>query len=421
MRFIFLCLFSLYALFAQAQPVASGLIAHYNFDNAECKPFDATGNGANQGVSITDNAICGCGVLGNAMIFDGIDDGFVVAGNAVTSLFEIDDFTLSFYFKSIPAGDNPGGNQILFSKKQNLCDFDRAFEVSYSPNSRFLTVLMQDDSDNSVTVNSFVDQLSCWQWVTIIRRGVTTLLYINGELKEQIDASERVNITNDNALVIGQAQCDLFDSDFEGLMEDIRFYNRALQRSEIETLNYYPDRIANSSFSRDTLIFKGSSVPIYLAGNCAESFSWEPADQVCDGCTDVTEPTPDLFPQTTTTFTVTMQDSLGCLSRDTLRVTVIDPDTLDCTTAFLPKAFTPNFDGLNDTYGIDNPLVIDELISFEIFDKWGERIFYTTNALERWDGAFLGKEMNAGVYLYRVAYRCEEEEFNKTDSFSVIR
>lgn len=421
MRIFLSYIFLLFTVSAFAQPVASGLIAHYNFDNVECKPFDATGNGANQGFSDTDDAICGCGVFANAMILDGIDDGFVVGGSSVTDLFETEDFTISFYFKSIPEGDNPGVSQVLFSKKAEPCSFMNAFEVLYSPASRFISVQLQEDNDIIGSVSSSVDLLSCWQWVTIIRQASKTSLYINGELKDEVTAPRRVDLTNENPLFIGQAQCEITGTDFSGVLDEVRLYNRALQRSEIETLNLYPDRIANASFSRDTLIFKGSSVPVFLAETCAVSFQWEPEDQVCDGCPDVNIAEPELFPQTTTTFTLSMQDTLGCVARDTFRVTVIDPDTLDCTTAFLPKAFTPNFDGLNDTYGVDNPLVIDELVSFEIFDKWGERVFVTNDALQRWDGAFEGKEMNAGVYLYRIIYTCEGQEFKKTDSFTVIR
>ena len=409
--------FSVLALYAQPQ---AGLIAHYNFDIEDCEPRDATGNAANEGILNADTSFCSCGVVFDGMLFDGVNDYYTVAGSSVLDLFDTEDFTISFYVKA-PEDDNFPGDQVILSKKSDDCSIVNSFEVTYSPASKFFNVLLSENETVNANVKDFGDILSCWQWVVIIREGLTTFLYINGELKDQKSADSRVNIFNENVLTVGKASCGLFDVNFKGVLDDLRFYNRALERSEIAELNYYPDRIANASFSGDTLIFKGSSVPVRLTDACIEDYNWTPAEQVCDGCTAVTEAEPDLFPQETTTFLVSMTDTLGCEAFDTLRVTVIDPDTLDCTVAFLPKAFTPNFDGLNDTYGIDNPLVIDELISFEIYDRWGERIFATADAAQRWDGSFEGTEMNAGVYFYTVEFVCDGTRRNKTDSFTVIR
>ena len=48
-------------------------------------------------------------------------------------------------------------------------------------------------------------------------------------------------------------------------------------------------------------------------------------------------------------------------------------------------------------------------------------LIFTNNALNRWDGSYKGKEMNAGVYLYKVEFVCNGTTRNKTDSFSIIR
>jgi gliding motility-associated-like protein len=420
MRFYFFAFAVIFSFALQAQPTQSGLIAHYNFDNDACEPRDVTGNAANEGILNADTSICNCGISGGAMLFDGVSDYYTIAGSSVLDLFDTEDFTLSFYLKS-PPDETTIANQVLFSKKSDDCAFTNSFEITYQPNSKFIEVLLQEDENVDGNVKGFVDFLTCWHLVTVRRKGLKTSLFINGELKDETTASKRVDLSNDNVLTVGKAHCGLFDVNFTGLLDDIRFYNRALENSEITELYYFPDRIANASFTRDTLIFKGSSVPVYLTDMCIESYNWEPAEQVCEGCTAVTDAEPDLFPQETTTFTLTMTDSLGCEALDTIRVTVIDPDTLDCTVAFMPKAFTPNFDGLNDTYGIDNSLVIDELITLEIFDRWGERIFFTNNASDRWDGSYKGKEMNAGVYLYKVEFVCDGTTRNKTDSFSIIR
>lgn len=419
MRLIYTALFALVASVTFAQPTVSGLIAYYNFDNGECKPYDATGNGSNAGILQNEPSQCACGVLNTAINFTEGNNWYTVAGSVVLDLFDTEDFTVSMYFK-VPNSDD-AVEQVLMSKKSDDCSITNSFEITYSPNSRFVDVLLQQNDNVGGSISAFIDGEACWQWITIVREGLKTLLYINGELKSEVTASERVNLQNDNVLTIGKAHCSERHNNFKGVFDEIRLYNRALSKSEVKGLDMYPDRIATASLSRDTLIFKGSTVPVRLSNTCATEFTWTPADQVCEGCTEVTDATPDLAPQTTTTFTVSMQDTLGCIAQDTLRVTVIDPDSLDCSVAYLPKAFTPNFDGLNDTYGIDNSLVLDDIVSFEIFDKWGERVFYTTEAEERWDGSFNGTEMTAGIYIYKVVYLCDGNEKTTIDSFTVIR
>lgn len=87
---------------------------------------------------------------------------------------------------------------------------------------------------------------------------------------------------------------------------------------------------------------------------------------------------------------------------------------------FVPNAFTPNGDGRNEIYRISNPFAID-LISFEIYDRWGSRVFATENALDGWDGNFKGQQMNPGVLLYRIRFRCDGQEEIAFGSFTLIR
>ena len=74
------------------------------------------------------------------------------------------------------------------------------------------------------------------------------------------------------------------------------------------------------------------------------------------------------------TYQLNLADQF-CIATDTIHITVVDPDNLPCI-AQLPKAFTPNGDGRNDTYGISNFIVLEnKLIEFEIFDRWGRTDF----------------------------------------------
>lgn len=86
-------------------------------------------------------------------------------------------------------------------------------------------------------------------------------------------------------------------------------------------------------------------------------------------------------------------------------------------TAFLPNAFTPNGDDINDTW--PGPLDIPDLdYMVEIYDRWGHFIWSTDNPDESWDGSGLPM----GVYLYRMNMRdpCNETDEVKRDGFIML-
>jgi len=70
----------------------------------------------------------------------------------------------------------------------------------------------------------------------------------------------------------------------------------------------------------------------------------------------------------------------------------------------IPNSFTPNGDGVND-YFLPRQLLSKGALGFsmQIWNRWGEKVFETTNANGRgWDGRFNGKEQQVGVYIYMI-------------------
>ena len=69
-------------------------------------------------------------------------------------------------------------------------------------------------------------------------------------------------------------------------------------------------------------------------------------------------------------------------------------------TLYVPNTFTPNGDGLNDTFGINGEAIKD--FSMSIYNRWGQMIFESTNANHRWDGTFKGERVLEGIYIYKI-------------------
>ncbi|MDR0603737.1 MAG: gliding motility-associated C-terminal domain-containing protein [Bacteroidales bacterium] len=73
---------------------------------------------------------------------------------------------------------------------------------------------------------------------------------------------------------------------------------------------------------------------------------------------------------------------------------------------FIPNMFTPNEDGKNDTWKPEMSEYSKEGYQLSIFDRWGQRIFHTTDTEEVWDGSVDGKQVAPNtVYSYRITVR----------------
>jgi len=70
---------------------------------------------------------------------------------------------------------------------------------------------------------------------------------------------------------------------------------------------------------------------------------------------------------------------------------------------FIPNAFTPIKNDLNDTWQISTQCPID-IGELRIYDRWGKQIFYTTNLADSWDGTYNGEKVKPGVYSYKILF-----------------
>ncbi len=147
-------------------------------------------------------------------------------------------------------------------------------------------------------------------------------------------------------------------------------------------------------------ILKGDSAFLDNATGLYDTIMWEPAAGLT--CTDCASPW--AMPDSTTTYTVTVIDSLGCSNTKTVLVTVIEKCSED--QIFVGNGFTPNGDGVNDM-AFARLQGLKRLVTFRIFDRWGDLVFETNDSYQGWDGKnSKGKQLNSGVYVYIVEAEC---------------
>ncbi len=92
------------------------------------------------------------------------------------------------------------------------------------------------------------------------------------------------------------------------------------------------------------------------------------------------------------TYTLTVTDSLGCVSQDQTFIKVA-PEIK------IPNAFTPNGDGVNDKWDIVG-LVAYQQATVDIFNRYGQKIFHSVGYSTPWDGTYNHRLLPTGAYYY---------------------
>jgi gliding motility-associated-like protein len=87
---------------------------------------------------------------------------------------------------------------------------------------------------------------------------------------------------------------------------------------------------------------------------------------------------------------------------------------------FHPTAFTPNNDGLNDTFNVYGQFI--STFEMRIFNRWGEMMFVTQNLDEGWDGHYRGSLMPEGTYVFRATITDQTgRTFEESGPFVLLR
>lgn len=235
---------------------------------------------------------------------------------------------------------------------------------------------------NAPTIDLGIDRTICEGEVfelipTIVGTGTFSYLWTSGETTKNLKLSK----TGEVKISITQNSCTVSDS-------------------MLLTVNPLPKILENETTCEDKQLVAGT-----LDNNL--SYLWEHSG----------EKTRKVKVQNEGAYKVKISNQFGCSATRTINV--VGPCSPKI---FVPNAFTPNKDGINDDFKI---IIVGGTVKYlYVYNRWGEPIYTDTNPTNpQWDGKFKGEVCPEGTYAFKLIYKTliDEIEYNYEGTILLIR
>lgn len=162
-------------------------------------------------------------------------------------------------------------------------------------------------------------------------------------------------------------------------------------------------------------LITGQPVTLFVTQNEDYTYSWSPAGLL----DDPTSASPTFTLTEEVTFEVEVTDSNGCIA---VRTVVVTPADTPCAEpfVFVPNAFSPNGDGLNEQLHVDGNQIVE--MHLMVYNRWGERVFEAIDQSQSWDGTYNGKALDPDVFGYTFTCTCTNgDTFSSQGNISLLR
>jgi gliding motility-associated-like protein len=270
-----------------------------------------------------------------------------------------------------------------------------------------------DDPDNFAAPNILINNYLFSSGVADLSLANDFRLWNEQVLPINFAGTDDTICQNDSA-IIGCNSCDSIYGDYQWQpanliangVNNLSATSINLNSNQIFTLSVISS--CGDTIAKDSILIEMYSLPninaygdttvpplndAFLSASGGNAYVWSPSSGLsCSTCqytiANVTE---------TTIFYVTVTDTNGCLSIDSVEVKIEEINNI-----YIPNVFSPNDDGHNDVLFVRGTAYQD--ISFRIFNRWGEKVFETTDIAKGWDGKQKGKLLNPGVFVYQLIY-----------------
>ncbi|MFA7171216.1 MAG: LamG domain-containing protein [Candidatus Paceibacterota bacterium] len=267
---------------AAANTLDYGLVGYWDMEEGGGQTvYDKSGNG-NDGTLGSSSSVDSSdpvfgsghdssGENGTGMVFDGVDD-YVDCGDDESLNFGTGDFSVELWFKSSTGGS--GTNRFIVTKYGT--GYTQSYMFYQDTGDQFVFRII--DLNVGIKVISYDDYNDgIWHNAIGIRNGDNLYLYVDGILVDSNTGAATYNISNDRKLRIGARDIDSSLLPFNGSIDDVRIYNRALSEDEIRQLYNQKKPVLEMNFDEGSGTvahdesFNNYDGAIYGANGTAES------------------------------------------------------------------------------------------------------------------------------------------------------
>lgn len=278
-----------------------------------------------------------------------------------------------------------------FSSLNASCEFQLDHQIRFRPVE---TTLVKTICEGDGFTVGNVTYRSSGQFTQTITRNTLCDSTVNLTLtvKPIGRSTQQVTICEGGSLVVG-------DSTYRRAGTYVNHFTGSSGCDSLVTTNLAVNQL-NTSISADVLITQGDSTLLEVAAtpSALYTYRWDSTDRLsCPTCAQTWA-----NPSETTRYVVQVADKSGvCRQEKAVTVTVI-PCGL-----YLPAAFSPNADQLNDFWVIKGNTCVKQIRKMTIYNRWGEVIYHQENVAlsdhtRCWDGQYQGQQVLNGVYPYTV-------------------
>jgi gliding motility-associated-like protein len=171
--------------------------------------------------------------------------------------------------------------------------------------------------------------------------------------------------------------------------------NNGCSGTSIQLVNIPSHPNASFFYNVTTGFNVGATVDFTDSSTFATNYGWWFGDG--GSSTDI-NPTYTYFSNGTFQIVHVVSDNIGC--SDTAKATLTISTVSNEITTLIPNAISPNGDGKNDVWKLPFISLLYPKATVEIFNRWGQKIFYSEGYESAWDGTYSGEELPMGNYYY---------------------
>ncbi len=280
----------------------------------------------------------------------------------------------------------------------NLCSNNYTLTITDAHGCTYDTVFVLTQPDElmaTVTTTKVPCESVCNATAQITISGGTPPYQINWDNGQHTTQATQLCFGNHTVTIIDSNLCSIVIS---FLVADTSYFSTAISAWA------NPDTIYVSQTSQ----LNSTVIPGFI-------YSWAPSNSLSNRNIH----NPVATPNQTTEYVVHVLDMYGCEKSDTVLVFVKDV-ICDEPYIYVPNAFTPNIDQKNDIMYVRSSILTS--VYFAIYDRWGEKVFETTDINKGWDGTYKGRKCDPAVYVYYIDATClSKEKYIHKGNITLIR